>query len=364
MPASDRSHYGKSAIWLAVLAFLALLFQFAVPHAFISPGDEVEDRVIERSEVTQYSHHSQADPEVATMGLVLMAIAAASLVILGYVPIGDAGARWSGWVFATMGAIGSLVALFSSMFWVGDGFSLLINTFMDSHTGPSFWIIAPFPIALCAAVSLLFFMRIAHDVIHLTAGNRDRARRHNRGAIWALLFACMVLLVPWTAQEFGGEPRWISPHQATVLAADNGTHNMTFAFPPSTGQPQFVDLANDLQVFQATVWVSISISLAVALGNLLGAQMGHGIARWPPLLAIVTWGMLTWVLVLYVLTWTTHWHPDWNGSSDDWMPGIFPLLVLFVLLPWYIHRMMGIKADLADLRQVDLMSEKGRIKFD
>ncbi len=402
MAEQRMGHYGLSAIVLAGLAVLALVLHLATPYANVA-FDDGSDESFSRSDIAKDfdfldEFGPNVSPALTLAGVIVAAVGAITLAILGFAPLRVEVARWAGWGSGVVTAVGASMAFVSSMWWVGSGFGLhtvmpqfsgfddfampmgpfgtmqsgfsfvfaffgltggltgLMELMWGSDSGSTVWIISPFLVAAISIAIMVLALRVCGRVAATRDGIRERTQRHLRTSLFSMVFVGIVLLVPWaigeTTDSTGADEDYFAFGAHTIVNMEDMTDGESFGA-----------LAYAIKIMVATAWIGFAFGIVGSAGGILASSGAPAsVARGFHLAVVPTVLMYAWSLVLYLLTWIYMWRPF--EDAEGWQPGYVPAVLIVVFGLWGINLANLLAAAYGTLRNAQTASASGATSFD
>ncbi len=400
-------HYGTAGILIAAGAVLALIVHLAVPYAHVNPREaDIKSEVMDRGEVADLHKDlnmaSGSSPGMTLTGTIMMAIAGIALLFLTFTPLPVNTARWAAWSLSGIAIVGGLLALASSMMWVGSGFgqaplglysqgaesgqsftpnfgsfafdnagavdatialggvtggvSGLLEMVLNTDNAATVFVISPILVALASGLVLVAALALCGNVITQKDGVRERASAHLAAGRWAVLLLALVLLLPWSigkAEDYSGD----GDTDPFVF----GAHTVLNVNEVSDGK-LFGGLGYALMAMVAAGWIGTLAGVVGSLGGILVSVNAPAAAARSTHYAVFAASFMTiYVAIVYLLAWIYMWKP--YGDVNDYQPGYFPGLLLPVLAFWVFSQIEIIR-NFQERRALNNPQAKATVTFD
>ncbi len=367
-------HYGTPSLVAFLTALVLLVIQFAVPFGIVDhPADQnragLDDDTVSVADIAADfdtgSRYNLPNPDIAFSGILIALVAGTLLLIFGLMPMGVNVARYTGWGLALVGATGAWMALASTAYWIGTGFTTLLGVLSSNpHETDRLWIISPLLIAGGALFMLRVFLRVATGVISTRDGLRDAAKQHTRTITLAAIILVAMLAVPWSFQILDGDERrdnnecnqsavcegrldWYSAWGASaganlaILQVDlegdgfgsdaNGLYGGILTIAPTSdtvGVPLFAHASFSLKVLTAAAWTTFFAGFIATLGGVITSATNRD-AKAFVLAHAAGLIFVAWAAVQFVLLAAYQWRPSYDNNiipdAQSWWFAFVPL---------------------------------------
>lgn len=403
-------HFGTPALVAGGLTIVLLVMHLAVPFGVFDFNKATNDAgqkddTISRGDMADAfdasNAYGPASPGVTLGGIIMAMVAGLLLVVVGFVPMPVVVARFAGWTLALVGAVGGFMALTSSAYWLGTGFTTLLNVITPNPDPVQrLWIISPVLVFIGAAVLIMTFFKVMAGVVATRDGLRTQAEAQLKGAAFAAVFLALVLIVPWSMQILSGDE---TRAQGVCSAAEScsASYNFFTAFGHSdaeyirqsyTGQSfggvlgiadttedaepgMFQGLALSLKVMTATGWIGFLLGALATLGPVLSSAFKlPGAAKWSSLVQAAALPMALWATIMWILASSYMWRPSWeegaifgNAPIKDFQLWVWPGAPVFagaVLVIWALMQAKAVRPLFESHGGVAAIASKNAHSFD
>ncbi len=404
-------HFGTPALVAGGLAIVLLVLHLAVPFGFAdyekSANDGgIKDETVSRGDIVDAydatDAYGPASPGVTMGGIIMAMVAGILLVGLGFVPMPVVAARFAGWLLALVGAVGGFMAFTSSAYWLGTGFTTLLNV-ITPNVEPSvrLWIISPVLTFIGAGVLIATFFAVLTNVIATRDGLREQVRGQLKGATLAAVFLALVLIVPWSMQILTGDETRMQPGQCSQAESCSASYTFFTAFGHTSngavsgayGLPgfggaiaiaeatqdnepaMFQGLAMSIKVMTATGWIGFLLGALATMGPLLSSAFKlPGAAKWSTIVQGLGLPMALWSAIMWILASAYMWRPSWEDgaifagtSVKDQQLWVWPGAPIFagaVLVIWALMQFAAVRGLFAHAGGVAAIASKKTHSFD
>ncbi len=403
-------HFGTPALVAGGLAVALLVMHLAVPFGVFDFNKQtndvgIADDTISRGEMADIHDaadgYGPASPGVTLAGVIIAMVAGLLLVAVGFVPMPVVAARFSGWLLGLVGAVGSIMALTSSAYWLGTGFTTLLSV-LTPNPDPAqrLWIISPLLLFIGAGALIMVFFKVMAGVVAKRDGLRLQATAQLKGATLAAVLLALVLIVPWSLQILSGDET-----RATGACSPNESCSASYTFFTAFGhgdndivrqaytgqnfggiigiaeaskdfdQGMFTGLAFSLKVMTATGWVGFLLGALATAGPVLGSAFKlPSAAKWSSLLQGLTLPMALWSALMWILASSYMWRPNWDDGAafgvtqikdfQLWVWPAAPIFVGAVLAIWAVMQMRAVRVLFDHAGGVAALASKNAHSFD
>ncbi len=403
-------HYGTPALMAAGLALVLLVVHLAVPFGVMDYSQAMNaagqnDDAMSRGDIVDSfdaaNAYGPASPGLTLGGIILALVASVLLVAVGFVPMPVAVARFAGWVLAFTGALGGFMAFTSSAYWLGTGFTTLLNVVLPNpEPFQRLWIISPVLVFIGSAALVVMCFKTLTGVAAKRDGLRDQAQAQVKGAAMAAVFLALVLVLPWSLQILDGDE---TRAQGGCTAAQecSASYNAFTAFghtsaefvrttytgssyggiiaiaeaTDDTDPGMFQGLAFSLKVMTATGWIGFLLGSLATLGPVLSSAFKlPGAAKWSALVQAFSLPMALWSVIMWILASSYMWRPSWEDGARfgaapiaDFQLFVWPATPIFaaaVLVLWSVMQARAVSTLFASHGGVAAIASKNAHSFD
>lgn len=379
-------HFGTPALVAGIAAVVLLVLHLAVPFGILTYGEEtgLDSETLSRGDIADGFNgpvdYGPASVGLTLTGIILAMVAGIVLFVVGMLPVPVVAARFAGWFLGVLGALGAFMALSSSAYWLGTGFSALLSaiaaSFQDTPNAGRLWVISPVIVFIGASVAFLAFLKVMTNVVAVREGLRDRANHAARGVVLAAVVLSAMLIVPWSMLILDGEDRRATeaamcPGSDTCQAATYFYTAFGHGSDPTASQglgapyggilgiaertsdqgssaELFQGLAFSIKVLTAMGWIGVILGMLTTFGHVLSSAFKlPGAARFSPVLLMLNVPMLLWGTIMFLLASIYMWTPSYDDaafyggalvSDQSWWYGFLPLVVAVPLAMWAFNQ--------------------------
>ncbi|MGB1585608.1 MAG: hypothetical protein ACPHID_00995 [Thermoplasmatota archaeon] len=294
-------HYGTPALVAGGLTIALLIVHLAVPFAVVDYSAADNDAGIddETLSLKDMGDRLKAAPDqyglsglgLIMTGLILALVGSLVLVILGFVPLPTTAARFLGWGFGFVGAMGAFFAGTASLFHVGAGFTTFLGL-VGASDATRLWIISPVITATGSIVALAFLLKIMGNVVTRNDDLRMKAQNILRAPFLAVIVLAALLVMPLSIQAINGDERAANGASCAAEGCE-GTYEfwsaggstssgntlgiLAYAESTEDGAEVFQGLAMTIKVTIAAAWVAFFVGAFATLGHVITSVTGVSI---------------------------------------------------------------------------------------
>ena len=389
-------HYGTPALVAGGLTIALLVMHFAVPFAVddFSTADNdagIDDEALSLKEMGERldsapEQYGLSGLGLITTGLILAMVSGVVLLILGFVPMPVTAARFLGWGFGLIGAMGAFFAATASLFHVGAGFTTFLGLFGAGDVTRT-WMVSPVITAVGSIVALAFFLKVMTNVVTRTDDLRIRAGNVLRVPFLAAIVLAALLVMPLSIQAVNGDER---AARGEACAADGceGTYEfwtaggstsnsnalgiLTMAdLTDDSGAELFSGLAMTIKVLIAAAWVAFFIGTFATLGHVITSVTGAALvtkvfsAFQLGNLITVPWAIVQVVLAMAYQSWrpaekeVLDTLPDFGGYS-----AVLPVVVGAAIVVLALRLVWNLMETFGDAKQIVEKTQANAVSFD
>lgn len=389
-------HYGTPALVAGGLTIALLVMHFAVPFAVddFSTADNdagIDDEALSLKEMGERldsapEQYGLSGLGLITTGLILAMVGGVVLLILGFVPMPVTAARFLGWGFGLIGAMGAFFAATASLFHVGAGFTTFLGLFGAGDVTRT-WMVSPVITAVGSIVALAFFLKVMTNVVTRTDDLRIRAGNVLRVPFLAAIVLAALLVMPLSIQAVNGDER---AARGEACAADGceGTYEfwtaggstsnsnalgiLTMAdLTDDSGAELFSGLAMTIKVLIAAAWVAFFIGTFATLGHVITSVTGAALvtkvfsAFQLGNLITVPWAIVQVVLAMAYQSWrpaekeVLDTLPDFGGYS-----AVLPVVVGAAIVVLALRLVWNLMETFGDAKQIVEKTQANAVSFD
>lgn len=389
-------HYGTPALVAGGLTIALLVMHFAVPFAVddFSTADNdagIDDEALSLKEMGERldsapDQYGLSSLGLITTGLILAMVGGVVLLILGFVPMPVTAARFLGWGFGLIGAMGAFFAATASLFHVGAGFTTFLGLFGAGDVTRT-WMVSPVITAVGSIVALAFLLKVMTNVVTRTDDLRIRAGNVLRVPFLAAIVLAALLVMPLSIQAVNGDER---AARGEACAADGceGTYEfwtaggstsnsnalgiLTMAdLTDDSGAELFSGLAMTIKVLIAAAWVAFFIGTFATLGHVITSVTGAALvtkvfsAFQLGNLITVPWAIVQVVLAMAYQSWrpaekdVLDTLPDFGGYS-----AVLPVVVGAAIVVLALRLVWNLMETFGDAKQIVEKTQANAVSFD